>query len=108
MTETDTGKTWINGEKIYRKCFNIPSIQPGVITSLDANLTTITPITYYGYLWAGGLVVTLPALNLSGTQYQIQFYQNRSTGPTLTVGSGYTELGVTSLYGVVCIEYIKV
>lgn len=51
LDETDTGKIWIDGKKIYRKTFNIPSIQPRIEYGIDISSLNISDfITAVGFV----------------------------------------------------------
>ena len=50
QNETDTGKIWIDGKKIYRKVIQLPAIARG--TEYNVDLSSLTPSTYihlYGF-----------------------------------------------------------
>lgn len=51
QNETDTGKIWIDGKKIYRKVILLPVIAKDTVYEYD--LTNLTPATYiqlYGFV----------------------------------------------------------
>ena len=50
QNETDTGKIWIDGKKIYRKVILLPAIAKGTEYKIDlSNLTASNYIQFYGF-----------------------------------------------------------
>lgn len=51
QNETDTGKIWIDGKKIYRKVILLPAIARGVEYKIDlSSLTASNYIQLYGFI----------------------------------------------------------
>lgn len=51
QNETDTGKIWIDGKKIYRKVILLPAIAKGTEYRIDlSSLTTSNYIQLYGFI----------------------------------------------------------
>lgn len=51
QNETDTGKIWIDGKKIYRKVFILPAIAKGAIYEIDiSELKSSAYIQLYGFV----------------------------------------------------------
>lgn len=51
QNETDTGKIWIDGRKIYRKVILLPAIEKGKVYQNDlSSIMASTYITLYGFL----------------------------------------------------------
>lgn len=51
QNETDTGKIWIDGKKIYRKVILLPALQEGARHRIDiSNLKASAYIQLYGFI----------------------------------------------------------
>lgn len=63
QNETDTGKIWIDGKKIYRKVILLPAIARGVEYKIDlSSLTVSNYIQLYGFI-KGAENYFMPLLN---------------------------------------------
>ena len=98
--ETDTGKKWIDGSPIYRKCFVVDSLTEGEYTGLHGitNLGIVTSIN-------GSIIcASIYALNynISASYRTATWFTNANI--RLTVGSALVESFVKAI---ICIEYTK-
>ena len=103
QNETDTGKIWIDGKKIYRKVFILPEIAKGGIHEID-----ISELNFSAYIQLYGFVQDLqnqyiPLLNsdTDGPIYDI-FLRIRNNKLTVVMG---TEKQILS--GHVVLEYTR-
>lgn len=63
LNETDTGKIWIDGKKIYRKVILLPAIAKGKVYYNDlSNIAASTYIQIYGFVKTGSNYF-IPLLN---------------------------------------------
>ena len=103
-SETDTGKTWINGKKIYRKVVEIGNVSANTGTSKATGITNLeTVISITGMCkYNDGAWITIPRGH-GNASYGNNAYMN-STGTTVTVECG----SASSLKNAtVIIEYTK-
>ena len=103
-SETDTGKTWINGKKIYRKVVEIGSVSANGSTSKNTGITGLeTVISITGMCkYSAGNWITIPRGH-GNAAYGNNAYMN-STGTTVTVECG-SAAALTN--ATVIIEYTK-
>ena len=96
-TETDTGKTWIDGKPIYRKV-----IDCGTFVNTNHNITNLDKaISINGFAYSptnGHLPVNFP--NKNGLAYQLSCYVDTTQ---IKVNKG--DFNITSSY--VILEYTK-
>ena len=108
--EVDTGKTWIDGKKIYRKVYHNSNYSQSASQTKDVsfslpNLETIT-YTYGTIKVSGGTCNLLMSVwaNANGTEYSTGYGAITSSGFKITTGSG-NPINSANIY--IVFEYTK-
>lgn len=103
QNETDTGKIWIDGKKIYRKVILLPAMAKGATYEYD--LTNLTPATYiqlYGFV-QDFQNQYLPLLNSDTDNVIFNIFLRIKNNKLLVV----TGKGKQIIEGFVVLEYTK-
>lgn len=89
-SEQDTGVTWIDGKKIYKKTINFGSLPNNTSKSVNTGISNMdTFITYEGVSTNGITVFVLPSLRPFGTTLEIGIWFSK-TEVTIETGSDRT------------------
>lgn len=89
-SEQDTGITWIDGKKIYKKTINFGSLPNNASKSVNTGISNMdTFITYEGVSTNGTTVFVLPSLRPFGATLEIGIWFNK-TEVTIEAGSDRT------------------
>lgn len=99
-SEIDTGFTWIDGKKIYKKSFSFGGMASGkkTINHGISNLGTV--INIFGSMSNGTTTYPLPSVMIGGLNYQVQA-QVKATTIELDTGvdrTAYTSSFLTLYY----------
>ena len=102
-SETDTGKTWIDGKKIYRKVIDFGLLPNTTAKDVAHGITTLDKVVqFYGTADNGTYQLPIPHLNTIGLNISYSCYIDQ-TNVRITTG-GATHI---AYYAYVTIEYTK-
>ena len=104
QNETDTGKIWIDGKKIYRKvvdCGYLLNKNTKIVEHNIKNIDTITKINGIGYQDGGDRLPIPYILNATRGQGSITLYANKTDIQILTYGDR------TDVKVLITLEYTK-
>ena len=79
QNETDTGKIWIDGKKIYRKVINCGAIQSGTLNEIPTNIVnmgTVVKITAMATSTTYNLTTPIPYTSTGGKKKVIYIQSN--------------------------------
>lgn len=103
QNETDTGKIWIDGKKVYRKVILLPAIaKKGEYNEDLSNLMASTYIQIYGFTKAGS-VYFIPLLNSDERSIALNTYISIKNNALRIINGADREI----LSGHVVLEYTK-
>lgn len=103
QNETDTGKIWIDGKKIYRKVILLPAIAKGGEYNEDlSSLMVSTYIQIYGFTKAGDIYF-IPLLNSDEKSTNLNTYVSINNNKLRLINGVEREI----LSGFVVLEYTK-
>mgnify|MGYP004455710963 CR=1 FL=1 len=103
QNETDTGKIWIDGKKIYREVILLPTIAKKAEYRVDlSNLAASTYIQIYGFTKVGD-VYFIPLLNSDEKSIALNTYVSINDNILRILNGAEREI----LSGFVILEYTK-
>ena len=103
--EIDTGSTWIDGKRIYRKVVSCGALPNGTSKSVAHGISNLEHfVTIAGIAWgsAGSDSIPLPLVSMSGKQYDVGIFCNTTN---IVLECGANRSSFVNTYAI--LEYTK-